>query len=70
MKNDPMFILEKLPNSRVLGSFEKSYVGEKLTSSSRGFPQLQSLKLEGLDNYLKELIIEKESSWVVSTEKS
>ena len=57
IQNDPMFILEKLPHLRVLSLLYGSYVGNKLTCSSSGFPQLQSLELRGL-SFLGELIIE------------
>ena len=57
IQKDPMFILEKLPNLRALRLLGLSYVGDKLTCSSSGFPQLQSLKLNSLFT-LKELIIE------------
>ncbi|KAJ9680497.1 hypothetical protein PVL29_019733 [Vitis rotundifolia] len=57
LKQDPMLTLNKLPNLRVLKLMRSSYIGEKMTCSSRGFSQLEFLRLEGLDK-LKELQVE------------
>ena len=57
LKNDPMFILEKLPKLKVLRLSDGSYVGKKLVCSSGGFLQLQSLELYALFP-LEELIVE------------
>ncbi|KAJ9681492.1 hypothetical protein PVL29_020387 [Vitis rotundifolia] len=57
LKNDPMFILEKLPKLKVLRLSYMSYVGKKLVCSSGGFLQLQSLVLGNLFS-LEELIVE------------
>ncbi|KAI3890805.1 hypothetical protein MKX03_007418 [Papaver bracteatum] len=48
MENDPMVILEKLPNLEILMLHYNSYVGKKLVCSQEGFPRLQLLKLCGL----------------------
>ncbi|KAJ9681489.1 hypothetical protein PVL29_020384 [Vitis rotundifolia] len=57
LRDDPMMILEKLPSLRKLELCYDAYVGRKLICSSRGFLQLESLKLYGL-NELEELTIE------------
>ena len=57
LKNDPMFILKKLPKLKVLSLSLDAYVGKKLVCSSGGFLQLQSLELRGLFS-LEELILE------------
>ena len=57
IRNDPMFILEKLPHLRVLRLLEHASIGYSLTCSSSGFPQLQSLELRDL-SFVRELIIE------------
>ncbi|KAI4297293.1 hypothetical protein L6164_037187 [Bauhinia variegata] len=54
LEEDPMTTLEKLPRLRVLFLGSESFMGSKLVCSERGFPQLQILRLHGLDN-LKEL---------------
>ena len=55
LKKDPMLILEKLPNLRVLRLSNNSYVGKKLVCSSGGFHRLQSLELGWL-RFLEEFI--------------
>ncbi|XVF60615.1 hypothetical protein PTKIN_Ptkin08bG0062200 [Pterospermum kingtungense] len=44
LDGDPMPILEKLRNLKVLG-LHKAFTGKKISCSSQGFPQLDSLKL-------------------------
>ncbi|KAJ9678204.1 hypothetical protein PVL29_022943 [Vitis rotundifolia] len=56
IKKDPMLILEKLPNLRVLILSYNSYLGKNLVCFSRGFLRLQSLELDGL-HFLEELRI-------------
>ncbi|RVW81198.1 F-box/kelch-repeat protein SKIP4 [Vitis vinifera] len=74
LKNDPMFILEKLPKLKVLILSSGPYVGKKLVCSSGGFLQLQSLELRvyfirGINSggrsiaHLKTLQIEVVSEW-------
>lgn len=44
---DPMPVLEKLPNLRYLNGWE-AFVGKKMVCSKQGFPKLKSLILRGL----------------------
>ncbi|KAI3987444.1 hypothetical protein MKX01_042448 [Papaver californicum] len=48
IENDPMAILEKLPNLEFLIMHYNSYVGKKIVCSQEGFPRLHFLKLCGL----------------------
>ncbi|RZC47300.1 hypothetical protein C5167_040254 [Papaver somniferum] len=48
IENDPMVILEKLPNLEFLIMHYNSYVGKKMVCSQKGFPRLKLLKLCGL----------------------
>ncbi|KAK0602376.1 hypothetical protein LWI29_032707 [Acer saccharum] len=57
LKDDPMPILEKLPNLEVLKLKRNSYKGRKLASRSGGFPQLRILHLKSL-LWLEEWIME------------
>ncbi|KAG6666632.1 putative disease resistance protein At1g50180 isoform X2 [Carya illinoinensis] len=50
LEEDPMLILEKFPNIKILYLGNKSYIGKKMMCSVRGFPQLQSLILAHLPN--------------------
>nr|XP_027099015.1 probable disease resistance protein At1g58602 [Coffea arabica] len=56
IKEDPMGTLEKLPNLRILevGSF--SFLGQKMTCHSGGFPELKHLRLDYLI-YLKRWVV-------------
>ncbi|KAG6730587.1 hypothetical protein I3842_01G088100 [Carya illinoinensis] len=49
LEEDPMLILEKLPNLKILHLSFTAYTGKKMICSVRGFPQLQSLILHSLD---------------------
>ncbi|OVA18807.1 Disease resistance protein [Macleaya cordata] len=53
---DPMEILEKLPNLRILNLLGDSYVGKKIVCSEEGFVRLQVLEIWGLEG-LEELIV-------------
>uniref|UniRef100_A0A2N9J952 Uncharacterized protein n=1 Tax=Fagus sylvatica TaxID=28930 RepID=A0A2N9J952_FAGSY len=53
---DPMPVLEKLPNLRVLRGWE-AFIGLQMVCSDKGFPQLKSLLLRGLPN-LQEWTVE------------
>ncbi|KAJ4882217.1 putative disease resistance protein [Raphanus sativus] len=55
--DDPLLVLEKLPNLKILQLFEGSFVGSKLHCSVNGFPQLRSLTLSQLEN-LEEWVVE------------
>ncbi|TXG67817.1 hypothetical protein EZV62_009092 [Acer yangbiense] len=57
LKDDPLPILEKLPNLEVLKLKRNSYKGRKLASRSGGFPQLRILHLKSL-LWLEEWIME------------
>ncbi|KAJ9160197.1 hypothetical protein P3X46_025619 [Hevea brasiliensis] len=48
LKRDPMSILEKLPNLRILELDIGSYEGSKIVCSAHGFPQLETLTLASL----------------------
>ncbi|XP_058114675.1 putative disease resistance protein At1g50180 [Magnolia sinica] len=48
LNQDPMATLEKLRNLRILRLLGYSYVGEEMVCSAEGFPQLESLHLQGL----------------------
>ncbi|KAG2725844.1 hypothetical protein I3760_01G085100 [Carya illinoinensis] len=48
LEEDPMLILEKFPNLKILHLGFLAYTGKKIICSVRGFPQLQSLILCGL----------------------
>ncbi|KAG6666627.1 hypothetical protein CIPAW_01G045000 [Carya illinoinensis] len=50
LEEDPMLILEKFPNLKILYLGYKAYTGKKMMCSVRGFPQLQSLILDHLTN--------------------
>lgn len=47
IKQDPMAILERLPNLRFL-QLHNSYTGSKMVCSAHGFPKLETLKLISL----------------------
>ncbi|XP_058067574.1 disease resistance protein RPP8-like [Magnolia sinica] len=49
LMEDPMETLEKLPNLRILRLLLDSYKGEKMVCSAQGFPQLEYLHVEKLD---------------------
>ncbi|KAL6005900.1 hypothetical protein ACLOJK_039945 [Asimina triloba] len=57
LKEDPLPILEKLPNLRVLKLLSFSYAGKAMACSAGGFPCLQLLLLENL-NGLEEWEVE------------
>ncbi|KAA8546863.1 hypothetical protein F0562_003292 [Nyssa sinensis] len=44
-----MVILGKLPNLRILRLLQDSYIGSKMVCSADGFPQLEILELNGLE---------------------
>ncbi|KAL5555337.1 hypothetical protein UlMin_037573 [Ulmus minor] len=48
MKEDPMKVLEKLPNLKFLRLGSSSYMGAEMTCSVGGFPVLEILELKGL----------------------
>ncbi|KAG7994930.1 hypothetical protein I3843_01G083600 [Carya illinoinensis] len=48
LEEDPMLILEKLPNLKILYLADDAYTGTKMICSGGGFPQLESLILYGL----------------------
>ncbi|KAL3506607.1 hypothetical protein ACH5RR_031989 [Cinchona calisaya] len=50
LEEDPMSILERLPNISSLTFLNSSFVGEKMVCSASGFPQLKYLKLWSLVN--------------------
>ena len=58
IKQDGMFVLEKLPNLRFLQLGDLSYDDPKMVCFSQGFPKLETLKLIGLHE-LQEWQIEK-----------
>ncbi|KAI9187389.1 hypothetical protein LWI28_027546 [Acer negundo] len=60
LKDDPLPILEKLPNLEVLKLKRNSYKGRKLACRSGGFPQLRILHLKSL-LWLEEWIMESEA---------
>ena len=53
---DPMPVLEKLPNLRVLRGWG-AFIGKQMVCSDKGFPQLKSFLLRGLPN-LQEWTVE------------
>ena len=55
---DPMRLLDKLPNLRSLKLLAKSYLGKSMLCSFGSFPQLRVLKLWKLEQ-LEELNVEK-----------
>ncbi|KAK9755786.1 hypothetical protein RND81_01G050600 [Saponaria officinalis] len=55
---DPMPVLEKLPNLACLCFDHQAYMGKSLLCSASGFPQLTYLRLNGLKN-LEEFQVEK-----------
>ncbi|XP_058115141.1 probable disease resistance RPP8-like protein 4 [Magnolia sinica] len=55
--HDPLAMLEKLKNIRVLRLLDYSYEGVEMACSAQGFPRLESLHLQGLPR-LKEWIVE------------
>ncbi|KAK9987891.1 hypothetical protein SO802_028130 [Lithocarpus litseifolius] len=57
LEEDPMAILEKLPNLKSLRCSHKAFLGKKMVCSERGFPWLQSLCLFGFYE-LEELRVE------------
>ncbi|KAE8725202.1 CC-NBS-LRR class disease resistance protein [Hibiscus syriacus] len=50
---DPMPILEKLPNLRVLELHEEAFTGKEMFCSAQGFPKLESLSLKDLDHLVE-----------------
>ncbi|KAG2725843.1 hypothetical protein I3760_01G085000 [Carya illinoinensis] len=60
LEEDPMLILEKLSNLKILHLAHQAYTGKKMICSVRGFPQLQSLILNEL-NGLEEWEVEEGS---------
>ncbi|KAG6730581.1 hypothetical protein I3842_01G087700 [Carya illinoinensis] len=60
LEEDPMLILEKLSNLKILHLADQAYTGNKMICSVRGFPQLQSLILTHLD-WLEEWEVEEGS---------
>ncbi|KAG6729708.1 hypothetical protein I3842_01G043900 [Carya illinoinensis] len=48
LKEDPMLILEKFPNLKILHLRKWAHTGRKMMCSVKGFPQLQSLIIEHL----------------------
>ncbi|XP_010914720.1 putative disease resistance RPP13-like protein 3 [Elaeis guineensis] len=50
LEQDPMPVLEKLPNISLLALKCHAYIGKSMSSSSGGFPRLQHLMLVGLKN--------------------
>ncbi|XP_019704027.1 putative disease resistance RPP13-like protein 3 isoform X2 [Elaeis guineensis] len=48
LEHDPMPVLEKLPNLRLLALKLDVYLGKSMSCSAGGFPRLQHLILEGL----------------------
>lgn len=57
LEQDPMTVLEKVPNLKYLKFIEESYLGEKISCSANGFPKLGVLHIEHFIN-LKEWTIE------------
>ncbi|XVF78605.1 hypothetical protein PTKIN_Ptkin14bG0148000 [Pterospermum kingtungense] len=57
LKEDPMPTIEKLPNLRILHFGYSAFKGKKMICSAGGFPRLDSLTLEYLDN-LEELQVD------------
>ncbi|KAJ6804044.1 putative disease resistance protein isoform X3 [Iris pallida] len=49
LEHDPMPTLEKLQNLRKLKLWGNAFLGKKMICSAGGFPQLQTLKLDGLE---------------------
>ncbi|XP_050207300.2 probable disease resistance RPP8-like protein 2 [Mercurialis annua] len=56
-EDDPMQILDKLPNLRILRLLARSFVGKKMMCSYGGFPKLEILNLWEL-NFLEDWIVE------------
>ncbi|KAG8479535.1 hypothetical protein CXB51_029169 [Gossypium anomalum] len=56
-EEDPMPTLEKLKNLRIL-EFEGSFKEKKMSYSARGFPRLESLSLEGVNNLEEWKVVE------------
>ncbi|XVF78599.1 hypothetical protein PTKIN_Ptkin14bG0147400 [Pterospermum kingtungense] len=57
LDEDPMPIMEKLPNLRILQFGFSAFRGKKMIFSAGGFPRLYSLSLQGL-RYLEELQVD------------
>ncbi|XP_075673448.1 putative disease resistance protein At1g50180 [Castanea sativa] len=57
LEEDPMAILEKLPNLKSLRLVNKAFLGKSMVCSERGFPRLQSLYLWRIHE-LEELRVE------------
>lgn len=52
LRADPMAMLERrLPNLRSLRLYENAYMGDQMSCSRGGFPQLRSLCISGLHNW-------------------
>ncbi|XP_065865580.1 probable disease resistance protein RF9 [Euphorbia lathyris] len=49
LEEDPMQMIDKLPNLRILRLFSGAFTGTKMVCSSGGFPKLQVLKLWELE---------------------
>ncbi|XP_058115149.1 putative disease resistance protein At1g50180 [Magnolia sinica] len=60
LNQDPLVTLEKLKNLRILRLLFDSYDGAEMACSAQGFPRLEFLHLESL-NQLEEWRVEKES---------
>ncbi|KAK9141809.1 hypothetical protein Syun_011209 [Stephania yunnanensis] len=50
LEEDPMRVLEKLQNLRSLNLLCRSYIGKEMFCSSGGFPSLQRLQLDALED--------------------
>ncbi|CAH8256476.1 unnamed protein product [Arabidopsis lyrata] len=63
---DPLSMLEKLPNLYELSLLNTSFCGRRMVCSGGGFPQLHKLKLSGLDD-LEEWIVKEGSMPLLHT---
>ncbi|XP_050233496.1 putative inactive disease susceptibility protein LOV1 isoform X2 [Mercurialis annua] len=55
-EDDPMQILDKLPNLRILRLLARSFIGKKMMCGCEGFPKLEILKLWEL-NFLEDWVV-------------
>ncbi|CAG7895923.1 unnamed protein product [Brassica rapa] len=66
LKKDPMPILEKLLHLKEISLHERSFCGRRMACSRDGFPQLQKLEFEGLEEW-EEWIVEEGSMPLLCT---
>ncbi|XP_048604325.1 probable disease resistance protein At1g58390 [Brassica napus] len=66
LKEDPMLILEKLLHLKEISLLGRSFCGRRMVCSRDGFPQLQKLEFEGLEEW-EEWIVEEGSMPLLHT---